>query len=230
MQSIDQIKHALERLSILDRESVAYWLQALNDTEAASTRVEEARPAPQPSSPSLMTLEEFFELEAGSPIRHEFVNGIAYAMSGTTVAHACIVDNVVGAFNGHLRGGPCRAFSNTVKLLIRHSENEISYYPDVIVDCQPDRRGEHFVQSPKLIVEVLSPSTRQIDRREKLQNYRLVDSIEEYAIAEQSERQVTIHRRADRWQPRIYSGSNSVADFPAIGLALPLSSVYDGVR
>jgi Uma2 family endonuclease len=89
--------------------------------------------------------------------------------------------------------------------------------------------GSHFVCSPRLVIEILSPSTQLTDRREKLQNYRLIDSVDEYVLAAQDERKLTVYRRADGWRPQVCTGGDATAEFRSIGLMLPLNKVYDDI-
>jgi len=76
-------------------------------------------------------------------------------------------------------------------------------------------------------VEVLSPATEQIDRKEKAVNYRRAPSMEEYVIASQKRAELTIYRRAARWLPEIVSGMGAVAEFRSLGMSVPLSVIYE---
>jgi Uma2 family endonuclease len=116
-----------------------------------------------------------------------------------------------------------------LKAVVRRNVNEIAYYPDLFVDCRPDTRNTHYVQDPKLIVEVLSPATQLIDRREKLQNYRLIDSVEEYVLIAQDERRVIVYPRAERWKPRVYRSLEAAMELRSIDLTVPLDQLYADV-
>ncbi len=175
-----------------------------------------------------MTIDEYMKFEEQSPDRHEYVNGIVHAMNGPSVAHARIAGKLFVAVEAHLRGGPCEAFATDVKLRIRSETDEVVYYPDLIVACNSEEWGEHYVCNPKLVAEILSPSTMHIDRREKAMIYRRVASIEEYVLLEQRKHTVTVHRRSENWRPRVYSGPQSVAEFRSISLSVPLTQIYAG--
>lgn len=192
MDTLQEIRQALRRRPVSDRRSIEAWLRGLEPEPVAEWQVQEAQPTYATTNPSFMTLEEYFAFEEKSPLKHEFVNGVVFAMSGVSVAHAGVTRNLVVAFAARLKRGSCEVFASDLKRLIQRDVNEISYYPDVIVDCRPDTRGTHYIRGPSLIVEVLSPSTQHIDRREKLQNYRLIDSLEEYVLAAQDEHRVTV--------------------------------------
>jgi len=81
-----------------------------------------------------------------------------------------------------------------------------------------------------LIVEVLSPSTQMIDRREKLQNYRLISSVEEYVTVAQDEKRVIVYPRAERWKPRVYGTLDAAIELRSIDLTVPMIELYDDVR
>ncbi len=123
-------------------------------------------------NPPLMTFEEYLEFVETSPLRYEYVNGVVHAMSGGSVAHGLVTGSLMGAVISHLRGGPCKVFSSNVDLEIRSETDEITYIPDLMVACNPDEWTEKAIRNPKLVAEVLSPSTRHIDQREKATNYR----------------------------------------------------------
>ena len=102
------------------------------------------------------------------------------------------------------------------------------YIPDLMVACNRDEWNEKWLCNPKLVAEVLSPSTRDIDQREKAMIYRRVKSIEEIRAARTVGAKVTVHRRADKWRPQIYSGPEAVWSFRSIGLSVPLAQIYAG--
>ena len=181
------------------------------------------------SGSSLMTFEEFFEFEEYSEVRHEYVDGAVFEVSAPSVKHERIKQRLIMAFVNHLSRGPCEVFSSGMALVIKQDESEFCYYPDIMVDCLRDASGHIFYGRPKLIVEILSPSTQRIDRREKLQTYRQIDSVEEYVLAAQDECKVTFYRRADGWRPQECADRQAVVEFRSIDLTLPLSEIYRDV-
>lgn len=230
MDTIEEIQRALERLPRDDRAVVSFWLQRLiRNLDEQEYRVEEPRAAHQTARQPYLTFEEYLEFEERSPIRHEYVNGVVHAMSGASLAHNGIAGNLFASFHAHLRGGPCKALVADMKLYLKNADDEIAYYPDVMVACERDRWTDRYVRDPKLVIEVQSPSTRNIDLREKLINYRRIASVEEYIIAAQDARELTIHRRASNWIPELVTGKDAVAEFRSIDLSLPLAQVYEDV-
>jgi len=226
MYTLDEIREAIRQLPAEKRWNVELWLQELDGSPVRESQIREARPTYAALDPSSMTLEEFFEFDEKSPLRHEFINGVIFAMLGPSLNHNLIINNLESPIRNHLGRGPCKAFTSEVKLVIRRATNEVVYSPDLIVDCRPDTRDPRYVQDPKLLVEVLSPSTQIIDRREKLQNYRLIDSVEEYVIIAQDECRVVVYPRAERWKPRVYACLDTAVELRSIDLAVPLTDLY----
>ena len=175
----------------------------------------------------LMSIEEYLEFEEGTPIRHEYVAGEIFAMSGGSVEHGRIAGNVFAAIHAHLRGGPCSSFINNVKLHLEVNESNFFYYPDVMVVCGP-QADSRFCTNPRLVVEVLSPSTERTDRREKASNYRQTPALEEYVLVAQRTAEVTIYRRSDHWAPLTLRSLEETAEFRSIELSLPLGQIYEG--
>lgn len=228
MDTMTEIQQALERLSLDERVDIADWLQKLIDTQPPGYAIAEPRSSSAAVEPPFMTAEEYLEFEEQSPLRHEYVNGAIYVMSGASVAHARITRELASAFRSHLRGGPCEPFSTDLKLQIRSDTDRIYYYPDVMVACQREDWGPDFVRNPKLVAEVVSPSTKHIDRREKAMTYRRIASVEEYVLLAQDKHEVIVQRRVENWRPQLYCGPEATVEFRSIGLSVPLAQIYEG--
>ncbi len=112
-----------------------------------------------------MTVDEYMAFEMRATVRHEFVDGRLFAMSGATKRHNIIAGNIYSILRAHVRGSQCRAYVSDVKA--RVESMNIFYYPDVMVSCDLFDKDSTFAARPVLIVEVLSRSTAAIDRREK---------------------------------------------------------------
>src|SRR5574337_447880 len=113
-----------------------------------------------------MSVEQYFELEENNPdIRYEYQDGYVYMMSGGSANHATISGNIYAILRSLLRGSPCRVYNSDMK--VRVSEKRY-FHPDVTVTCDPRDRGTaDVIQSPRLVVEGLSPSTEARDRGRK---------------------------------------------------------------
>ncbi len=173
-----------------------------------------------------ITAAEYLEGERNSEIRHEFVDGRIYAMSGASLRHNEICGELFTQFKTHLRGGPCRTFIEAVKVELADDLSESYYYPDVFVTCEPADDDSHIVRHPKLIVEVISPSTSRNDRGEKLANYKRIPSVEEIVYVEQDWPEILVVRRSERWKRRIYSQPDSVVHLESIDLKLRVDDFY----
>ncbi len=85
------------------------------------------------------------------------------------------------------------------------------------------------VSNPRLVVEVLSPSTRRIDKHEKAMNYRSIATLEEFVLIEQKRPEVIIQRRSEEWTPQVLTSLEDVAEFRSIALSLELQRIYEGL-
>jgi Uma2 family endonuclease len=175
------------------------------------------------------SIEDYLASEADGRLRHEYFAGEIFAMTGASVEHNIIAGNLFNLVSNHLRGGPCRAFMSDVKVRLKSGMDHIFYYPDVMVACGREGIEKYYISRPTLIVEVLSPTTEAIDRREKALHYRQIPTLEEYVLVAQESCEVTIYRRADSWQHTLWSSLQGVAEFKSIGLSLPLSEIYAGL-
>ena len=129
-----------------------------------------------PSRGGAMSEVAFHELEHLSPDRkYEYLNGMAYLMSGGSVAHDRITRNVTYVLDSQLRTGPCRAFGVDVQVLLGTKKDSKKHYvyPNATVSCDAaDRRPENtLIETPRVVIEVLSPSTEARDRGVKFKAY-----------------------------------------------------------
>src|SRR5229473_204356 len=114
-------------------------------------------------------------MEEASPIKHEYVAGQVYALSGATARHNRIAGNIFAQLWNAAGDGPCRVYSSDMRLRI--GDNAV-YYPDVQVMCDPTDTEQMYKTAPCVVVEVLLPSTQSIDLREKLLAYRRIESLQ----------------------------------------------------
>ena len=156
-----------------------------------------------------MTVEEYFQLEANDPeTGYEYIDGYVYAMAGGTANHDTIKSNIQRMLWNLLRGSKCRVYSSDMKVYISETRY---FHPDVIVTCDPRDRGKvQAIQSPRLVVEVLSPTTELTDRTWKLKNYRAHPTIEEYVLADSQSFKIEIyHKENNKW---IYEAFDNTDD------------------
>jgi Uma2 family endonuclease len=179
---------------------------------------------PKPKSVCL-TEEEYLNTELASEVKREYLDGHAYAMTGASEDHGRIAMNIAGEFRNHLKGTPCEAFIADMKVHL----GKDYVYPDVIVDCRDAAADKYLAQSPSIIVEVLSTSTRKLDLTTKLLRYINLPSLQEYILIEQDFVSVQILRKSNQWIPSYYFLGDTVT-FESIGLALTVEEIYDRVE
>jgi Uma2 family endonuclease len=227
MSTIAEVQYALRQLDLEERQFIASWLEGYRDEEEF---IGVREPALRYAEESLyMTEEEYLEFEERSPMRHEYVNGYVHAMCGASIAHSRIVTRLQIALASRLGRSPCETFSPGAMLKVDAVSDKDYLYPDIMVSCDQKGWSEKWLVNPRLIVEVLSPSTQHIDRREKASTYRKIEGMEEYVIAAQSSWRLTIFRRTEGWVADIVSGPDAVAEFRSLGMSVPLAEIYRGV-
>jgi Uma2 family endonuclease len=175
---------------------------------------------------AFLSVEDYLAGEPLSPVRHEYIGGAVYAMAGGSRDHNRIAVNLTAALDAHARGGPCEVFVNDLKVRLLIQGQDIFYYPDVVLTCDPRDGDPFFLRFPRLIIEVLSDTTEATDRREKLLAYRTIPTLEEYVLVAQDRPEITFFRREDGWQPLVVRGADQVVTFVSVGLSLPLAEVY----
>lgn len=138
--------------------------------------------------------EEYLESEETSLIKHEYIQGEVYAMTGASDPHVTISLNVASALKIHLRGSGCRVFIADMKADIEALDTY--YYPDVMVTCDSRDRGfQNFKRYSKLIIEVLSSGTEGFDRGKKFEDYRQLETLQEYVLIAQDRMSVECFRK-----------------------------------
>ena len=179
---------------------------------------------------NLVSVEDYLAGELVSPVKHEYLDGVVYAMSGGRNVHHQIASNTLIAVGSRLRGRPCRAFNSDIKIRIRLPNRVRFYYPDASVICRPNPPTDSFQDEPTVLFEVLSRSTRRIDQGEKRDAYLTIPSLSVYVLLEQETPTAVVYRRTDQGFVREdYQGTGAVLPLPEVGTELPLADVYDGV-
>lgn len=177
--------------------------------------------------PRWFSVEEYLAFEQASEIKHEYVNGEIYAMTGVSVRHNRITLNLASRLIGHLRGSPCEVFAAEVKLYLKELNQDIFYYPDLMVCCDPNDRDMYWRSRPCLIVEVLSNSTARIDRSEKYLTYIQLESLHGYLLLEQNKISATLYRRnGNNWQREEFNDPQAALTLPCAELTVQLAEIY----
>jgi Uma2 family endonuclease len=174
------------------------------------------------------TRAEYAAFERSSNVKHEFLDGVIYAMAGGTPEHAAVGMNVGALLNIALRGKPCRVYTSDLR--IRVLDTGLETYPDVSVVCGGAERypdDDIAIVNPIVLVEVLSPSTEAYDRGEKLRHYRAIVSLREVVLVDHRQKLVEVHRRqSDGSWTRHEAGAGGSLVLLSIGCELPVDEVY----
>jgi len=184
-----------------------------------------------------MSEEAYHELERLNPDRkYEYVGGLTYMMSGGSVGHDRIAYNVRSVLDSRLSSGRCTAFGTDVQVLLGIKRNGKKHfvYPDATVSCEAaDRRSDNMlVESPKMVVEVLSPSTEMRDRGVKFKAYQNSPTIQEIVLVNQFAPYVEIWQRDEvdsaQWHYRHY-GPGEIVTFASIAINVEIDDLYRGL-
>lgn len=179
----------------------------------------------------LISVEDYLAGELVSPIKHEYVGGVVYAMAGAINRRNRIATNIVGAAHGRLRGNRCRAFNSDTKIRVRLTHHVRFYYPEASIVCRPNADVDSFQEEPAVIFEVLSRKTRRIDEGEKKDAYLTIPSLNVYVLVEQDTPSIVAYRRTDHGFVReVHEGLAAVLRLPEIGIELPMAEIYEHVE
>ncbi|MEP6865491.1 MAG: Uma2 family endonuclease [Deltaproteobacteria bacterium] len=171
--------------------------------------------------------EDYLRLEADSGQKHEFLAGQVWAMAGGSPEHARMSANVMAQLLAQLAGKPCAVFTSDLRIGVRATG--LVTYPDVSVVCgalerDPIDRTGNTIANPKVLIEVLSPSTAEYDRGEKLVHYQQIESLDAIVhFAYEAQRAEVWERRGNAWTPR---EERERVELATIGCTITLADVY----
>ncbi len=150
-----------------------------------------------------VTFEDFVATELDNETKHEWLDGVVYAMAGGSIEHGRLATNMTAALRAKL-AGRCTVLSSDVMVYVR--ETHLATYPDGSVVCGPIdvqrvvRNGKvigEAITNPSILVEVLSESTESYDRGEKFAHCIRLASLREYVLVSQKEPRIEVFRRPD---------------------------------
>ncbi len=180
---------------------------------------------------SYVSVRDYLEGEKISPIKHEYRRGEIYAMAGASKAHGIIILNLATQLRNKLRGSGCNVYVADIK--VRLESADAYYYPDITVTC--DCRDsvsldEDFIRYPRLVVEVLSPTTAAFDRGNKFADYRTLETLEEYLLINQEQMSVECFRRNNEglWVLYPYQKGDEIY-LGSIDFRSPIEILYEDV-
>jgi len=175
-----------------------------------------------------MTLQAYLDWENAQDTKNEFVQGEIFAMTGGRRAHGRVVSNLNWRLAEALNGSPCQVFAEGMKVQVA---DDSILYPDVFVTCDAaDLATDQIFRNPKLVVEVLSPSTQAYDRSRKFALYRRLPSLQEYILVDPETRRVEAFRRTAQNQWVLHDMSDGqTMEAASIGCQVALAAVFQGV-
>ncbi|HMR09292.1 MAG TPA: Uma2 family endonuclease [Polyangiaceae bacterium] len=180
-----------------------------------------------PGSRHCYTFSEYLQYEEASNTKHEFLDGEIYRMAGGTPEHAAVSVAMSALLFQAVRGTDRRAYSSDLR--IRVAATGLTTYPDVTVVCGPietDPENQNTVTNPKIVVEVLSKSTAAYDRREKLDHYKKMPSLQCCVLVDPATRSVeTWIRAGGDWKREEFAAGDTMT-LPELAVKIPIDSIF----
>ncbi len=177
-----------------------------------------------------ISVADYLEGEKVSQVKNEYIDGEVYAMAGTSKNHNRLIKNILRKLENHLNGSDCEPFIVDIK--VRVEKMNRFYYPDLVVVCGEDSEDEYYAVKPKMIIEILSPSTSLTDRREKMFAYKEIESLREYVMIEQNRMYAEIYRRRDDggnlWDWIEFEAGEEI-EIASVDFKMPMTEIYAGV-
>jgi Uma2 family endonuclease len=180
-----------------------------------------------------VTLDDFIVAAEATDDRLEFVGGQIVSMSGASLEHGLITENVAHALRNRVRTAGCRVLSQGT--LVAANDSDDLFLPDVLVFCGDAQRrrmrGTDVLQNPVLVVEVLSPSTADYDHGRKWESYRGIASLQHYLLVSQDKARVEQYTRHGEhfWHYTETLGLEAAVSLEALNVSLALAEIYEGV-
>ncbi len=183
----------------------------------------------QPRTGEYMTVSEYFQLDYTDPYsKYEYLDGVIRLISGGSREHDQIAYNMRMTLDQNFRTGPCFVQGSDLRVQVSPSRY---VYPDVTVSCDvaDRRRGNTLIRSPRIVVEVLSPSTEKVDRIDKLKAYQACPTLQEIVLISQFAPYVEVYRRdrgkGDEWRHVSYEAGQEVV-LESVDVHFPLEDLY----
>ena len=179
-----------------------------------------------PAHSQTLSIEAYLQGELETEIKHEYLAGDIVAMGGASRAHGLMATALALAFGPKARSRHCQLFISDMKVRVEHDSGTYFYYPDLLITCDPSDDERLFCTRPCLIVEILSPGTERIDRREKLLAYRLLPSLREYLLVDPEKPLIERYwKSGEQWQHEtLTEGNLAVA---CLDCEIAIAELYD---
>ncbi|MDQ0964941.1 Uma2 family endonuclease [Flavobacterium sp. W4I14] len=179
------------------------------------------------------TIEEYLEMEKTSTVKHEYFQGEVFAMSGASDNHNEIFSNVFIEIGNKLKGKPCRPYGSDKRMNI--PENTLFTYPDISIYCNGlihSDVDEDTSILPTVIIEILSPSTKNYDKGKKFNLYKDIPSLKEYIMIDSESVSIEAYYVNDKqnWALNQHKGISDRLTLVSMGFDIALSDIYEHVR
>ncbi|MGI8468302.1 MAG: Uma2 family endonuclease [Pyrinomonadaceae bacterium] len=175
---------------------------------------------------------EYLEFERAAKRKHEFIGGEIAAMAGASERHNIIASNLFLGLGLQARKNSCRTFASDMRVKAKQGNY---YYPDIVISCG-ERNFEDgkrdVLLNPKVVVEMLSKSTKLKDRNEKFDSYTVLETITDYILIEQDETRVEHYTRAEGedWRLRVLREPEEILNLASINCQISLAEIYNEVE
>jgi len=182
-------------------------------------------------SARIYSVEEYFEIENHSEIRHEFEDGILIPMPGETLNANEIAQNFISALQRILRKNGFRMFGHDIRTIVH--ERRLYRYPDVVVSASNTIKDIRNVTEPVLVVEVLSESTEDSDRNKKFRQYTALPSLQYYLMIHQDMALIEFYQRKDdskTFEFTFFDNLSEIISLPVLGTSISLEDIYEGIN
>lgn len=182
----------------------------------------------------VFSVENYLDFERIQTDRHEFLDGIVYAMAGESPNHSTICFNLITIVGQQLRGKKCRGFSPNMK--IATNEKGLYSYPDLAVVCGTPQfydKTKDVITNPTVIFEVLSPSTENYDRGEKFLRYtNFIETLQDYVLISQEKPLIEHYSKQANggWKKTEIEGLNENLKLDSIECEISLDELYELVE
>ena len=180
-----------------------------------------------------MSIEEFLDWQTGQEMNWELVDGVPVmpqkSVTGATQRHDRVTVNIIGELGNQLRRGPCRPSTDDIALV---TGKRSVRRPDVTVQCAPADPKSMLSVEPRVLVEVLSPSTMNYDRVQKLDEYKAIAAVSVILLVDTETPRITVWRRGGDigWTKVEFAGLSETIPLPEVGATLALADVFEGVH
>ncbi len=180
-----------------------------------------------------ISIEAYLEMENAAIEKHEYYKGEVFAMSGAKLPHVKISVNILATLSLKLKGKKCQPYNSDMRVHIE--SNTLFTYPDISIVCGEVltlNNDEYNALNPTVIVEVLSPSTKNYDRGEKFRLYRDINTLKEYMLVDSESMHVEVFRLNEKnhWELEEYNDAGGSIQIKAINENILMAEIYEGVQ